>query len=96
MKVPYPEIKLEAQRPLVPKKLAQGQTYPGELKNAQSLFSLLKNWQFFILPRMAILLHLFEGLLPRPLPDGRPVLDGPLRGPLFLPILSPPLFFEIS
>jgi len=45
---------------------------------------------------MAIPLLHFEGLLPRPLPDGRPVLDGPLRGPLFLPILSPPLFLEIS
>jgi len=36
--------------------------------------------------------HFFEGLLPRPLPDGFPDLLGPFGGLLaFFAILSPPL-----
>jgi len=43
------------------------------------------------LPRPQVLAHFLDGLLPRPFPDGFPVLLGPLRGPLlFFAILSPP------
>ena len=43
------------------------------------------------MPRTFWFNHFFEGLLPRPLPDGFPVLLGPFFGPLdFLAMLSPP------
>ena len=47
-------------------------------------------------PARSVLAHFLDGLLPRPLPDGFPVLLGPFRGPLlFLAILSPPCYSSI-